>query len=277
MKSFKLYIIGLIASITGITESYAQQNVDHEQAPSRSDSIEVSKKDEYKPINFGVKLKTMHLWRGFRVNDATMSATTLNYTSKNGKLEAGFWGGYSFNGFYTEFDSYITYSSDGFTASIWDINNFTNYGTDYYDTNSDFFDYSRRSSRFVEATLAYQLQNSNFPLSISWTTILLGRDYFVDAEGNDEGRYSTYIEASLPVFKDATGGELSVGIGGAFAMNNLSGETGHFYGSKPNLVNTYLTYSRSISLSDYELPISAMAMYNPELKIGGLAFSVILF
>ena len=260
----------------GITTSYAQEHADSKQLPAKNDSLVINK-DEYKPINFGLKLETMHLWRGFRVTDATNSVVTLNYKSKNGKLAAGFYGGYSFDGFYTEFDTYISYSTNGFTVAVWDINNFTNYETDYYDTNSDFFDYSRRSSRFVEATLAYQFQNSNFPLSISWTTILIGRDYFVNNNGNDEGRFSTYVEVGLPIYKDSAGGVLAIGIAGAFALNNFSGEDSHFYGSKPNIVNTYLTYSKTISLLEYEIPISAKAMYNPELQIGGLEFSVVLF
>lgn len=276
MTFYKLYIICSILFIVSLTESYAQQHTDTKQLPAKDDSLVVNK-DKYKPINFGLKIETMHLWRGFRVTDATNTVTTLTYKSKDGKLAAGFYGGYSFDGFYTEFDTYISYSTHGFTASVWDINNFTNYETDYYDTNSDFFDYSRRSSRFVEATLAYQFQSPNFPLSISWTTILTGRDYFVNSDGNDEGRFSTYIEVGTPIYKDSAGGLLSIGIGGAFALNNMSGEDSHFYGSKPNIVNTYLTYSKSISFLKYQIPISAKAMYNPELQIGGLEFSVVLF
>ena len=246
------------------------------QLPAKADSLVINN-DEYKPITIGSKIESMHLWRGFRVTDATNSVTTLTYKSKDGKLAAGFYGAYSFDGFYTEFDNYISYSTNGFTVSVWDINNFTNYETDYYDTSSDFFDYSRRSSRFVEATLAYKFQSSNFPLSLSWTTILTGRDYFVNNNGNDEGRFSTYIQASAPVYKDSSGGVLSIGIGGAFALNNLPGEDSHFYGSKPNLVNTYLTYSRSISLLKHKIPVSAKAMYNPEQQISGLEISVVLF
>ena len=274
MNFYKLNIICLTLFIVSITTSYAQEN-DSKQLPAKADSLAIN--DEYKPINIGSKIESMHLWRGFRVTDASNSVTTLTYKSKDGKLAAGFYGAYSFDGFYTEFDNYISYSTNGFTVSVWDINNFTNYETDYYDTNSDFFDYSRRSSRFVEATLAYQFQSPNFPLSISWTTILIGRDYFVNNNGNDEGRFSTYIQASAPVYKDSSHGVLSIGIGGAFALNNLQGEESHFYGSKPNLVNTYLTYSRSISLLKYKIPVSAKAMYNPEQQISGLEISVVLF
>ena len=275
MNFYKLNIICFILIIVGITRSYAQEN-DNKQLPAKADSLSINK-DEYKPITIGSKIESMHLWRGFRVTDATNTVTTLTYKSKDGKLAAGFYGAYSFDGFYTEFDHYISYSTNGFTASVWDINNFTNYETDYYDTRSDFFDYGRRSSRFVEATLAYKFHSPNFPLSLSWTTILIGRDYFVNSKGNDEGRFSTYIQASAPVYKDSSGGVLSIGIGGAFALNNSPGVESHFYGSKPNLVNTYLTYSRSISLLKYKIPVSAKAMYNPEQEISGLEISLVLF
>lgn len=276
MRYYKLYILCLILFIIGRSSGYAQQDGDNEQLPTKNDSLPI-RDDDHELISLGLKIESMHLWRGFRVTDAANSVTTLAYKSKNGKLAAGLYGGYSFNGFYTEFDTYISYSTNGFTISLWDINNFTNYDTDYYDTNSDFFDYSRRSSRFVEATLAYKFKSSNFPLSISMTTILIGRDYFVNHKGNDEGRFSTYIQASAPIYEDSADGVLSIGIGGAFALNNRSGMDHHFYGSKPNVVNTFLTYSRSISLLQNEIPVSAKAMYNPERQTSGFEISVALF
>lgn len=276
MSVYKLNILCLIIFIIGKTSSYAQKDADHKQLPLKNDSLAISK-DDHEPIKLGLKIESMHLWRGFRVTDATNSVTTLAYKSKDGKLAAGFYGGYSFNGFYTEFDTYTSYSNKGFTLSVWDINNFTDYDTDYYDTNSDFFDYGRRSSRFVEATLAYEFQNSTFPLSISWTTILIGRDYFVNRKGDDEGRFSTYIQVSAPIYEDSNDGVLSAGIGGAFALNNSPGMDSHFYGSKPNLVNLYLAYSKSISLLQHEIPVSAKAMYNPERQTSGLEISVALF
>ena len=276
MNLFKLNSICLFFLVVSITSSYAQQDSDNKQLPVKDDSLAISK-EEYKPLTIGVKVESMHLWRGFRVTDATNSVTTLNYKSKDGKFAAGIYGAYSFDGFYKEVDSYISYSTNGFTVSVWDINNITNYDTDYYDTNSDFFDYSRRSSRFVEATLAYQFESPNFPLSISATTILTGRDYFVNTSGDDEGRFSTYIEIGAPLYKDPSGGTVSFGIGGAFALNNLSGVESHFYGSEPNLVNTYLTYTKSVSLLKYQLPVAAKAMYNPEQEIGGFEVSLVLF
>lgn len=224
----------------------------------------------YKPIDLNLQLKTMHLWRGYRVTDAAMSAATLAYTSRDGKFQAGFWGGYSFNGEFTEFDNFISYSTNGFTVAVWDINNFSSY------PDAKFFDYSHDGSRFVDVTVAYQLQNESFPLKLSWSTVVAGRDFYTKTNGDTKSRFSTYVEANFPILRE-DGFQLHGGVGGAFALTNGDGMENHFYGTKPNLVNVYLQYSKNVTILNHTMPVSAYAMYNPESKKGGLQFAINLF
>lgn len=230
----------------------------------------VAQENKYKPIDLNLQVKTMHLWRGYRVTDAAMTAATLSYKSKDGKFQAGFWGGYSFNGEYTEFDNFVSYSTDGFTVAVWDINNFSSY------PDAEFFDYSHEGSRFVDVTLAYQLQNDKFPAKLSVSTIVAGRDFYTDTNGDTKSRYSTYVEANVPVYKKDDQ-RLNFGVAGAFALANGDDMDAHFYGSEANLVNVYLQYSKNITVLKHTMPVSAYAMYNPELKIGGLQFAINLF
>ncbi|AFL85035.1 hypothetical protein Belba_2480 [Belliella baltica DSM 15883] len=260
------------------------QNYDGEIEKTSNES---ENEESYKPISLSFQTKTMHLWRAFRVTDNFMTATTLSWSSRNGKWSAGFWGGYSLgrtsgvsdNSNYTELDHFIQFSDKGFTIAIWDINNFTNYDTDYYNTNSRFYDYSRQSSRFVDVTLAYQFQNENFPLKISSSTIVLGRDYYIEEtdQNNLKGRFSTYLEVGFPVFRDQSGGTLYLAAGGAFALDNRDGQNDNFYASKAGLVNVNMDYSRTINVFSHQMPVSAMPYYNPSGKIAGLQLAITLF
>ncbi|MDO5607122.1 MAG: hypothetical protein Q4G08_01580 [Capnocytophaga sp.] len=247
----KRYIM-LSAALLGVAFSYGQD-----------------KNTDYKPIDLNLQVKTMHLWRGYRVTDAALSAATLAYTSPDGHWKAGFWGGYSFNGQYTEFDNFVEYSNKGFYVGLWDINNFSDY------PNAKFFSYKHNGSRFVDLTLAYQLQNEKFPLRLSVSTILFGRDFYT--ENNDtKSRYSTYIDLSSRVWRQGSS-QLTAGVAGAFALRNGDDMTAHFYGEKANLVNVYLQYSKNITVLNHTMPVSALAMYNPERQIGGLQFAINLF
>lgn len=241
-------------------------------------AVSFGQEKEYKAIDANLQLKSMHLWRGGRVTDAALSAATLAYTSKDGKFQAGFWGGYSFNGKYTEFDNFISYSSNGFTVALWDINNFSNY------PNAKFFNYSHKGSRFVDLTLAYQLQNEAFPLKLSWNTIIAGRDFYEEYDANGKystnSRLSTYVEATFPlVRKDSF--QLYGGLAGAFALTNGKGQKGHFYyrGSESgfNVVNIFLQYSKNVTILQHTIPFSVYAMYNPSSKQGGLQIAANLF
>jgi len=279
MKKFLIFNCIILVTLTG----FSQENYEN----TEEYSLEEEADEKYKPINLSLQTKTMHLWRGFRVTDNFMTATTLSWSSRNGKWVAGFWAGYSLgrtsgvsdNSNYTELDNFIQFSDKGFTIAVWDINNFTNYDTEYYDTNSGFFDYSRRSSRFVDVTLAYQFQSEAFPLKVSTSTIVLGRDYYVNnIEKNDfKGRFTTYVEVGMPVYKDQKGGILYLAAAGVFALDNANGLQDNFYAPKPGLVNVYIDYRRVIDMFSHKIPVSAMPYYNPALKIGGLQLAITLF
>lgn len=230
--------------------------------------------DTYKPFNVNASLKTMHLWRGYKVTDDFMSGINAYYKTQNGKLTVGLWNGQSLEGDYTEFDYYFSLAlTDGLSLSVWDINNFSSYpGADIFNYTND------ETSHFVDATLAFQATDA---LGLSWSTILAGRDFHYDDNGDAKNSFSNYVEASYTAY---TNEDLTVGLklGGAFAFADDS----HFYDRvNPDgtgtdafsIVNIGASVSKKVTLFDQVLPIGVTAMWNPEQKYGAMELSFSLF
>ena len=229
--------------------------------------IDSAKAELYKPFDFKLQIKNMHLWRGFRVTDTPMTAADVHFTTKDGKFVAGVWGGTGFTGEYTEFDYYVKYTTGGLTLAVWDINNFSDF------PDAKIFDYDRATtSHFVDISASYAFKS--IPLNITWTVIVLGRDTFQEDDGAPlQNAYSNYVEASYVIWKQP-GASLSAFVagGGSFRGDD------HFYGQEPNLVNVGLTYQKDVQvLKSFVLPMSAMAMWNPEQEYGAIQVAVNLF
>ena len=228
--------------------------------------IEDSTATKHQPFDFNVKVKTMHLWKGLRVTDAPVVDVDLNYTSKDGRFKAGLWGGAGVTGYYTEFDYYATYSYKGFSLSVWDINN----SSDFPD--AGIFDYDRSTtSHFIDVTLGYQFQE--IPLKFSWSTIVQGRDTYVNNAGELRNAFSNYVEASYGLIQKKDW-SISAFVGGAFSFKSEA----HFYGDKPNVTNIGLLYAKEVTvLKKFTLPFAATAMWNPEQEYGAIEVAVTLF
>lgn len=260
MKLIKLavFLIGIFA---------CQEITAQEDVRSITNEIEEEEEDEvYKPFDFNLQVKNMHLWKGLRVTDAPMTAADIHYLSKNGKFKAGVWGGAGFTGEYTEFDYYVSYQDKGFSVSIWDINNFSDF------PDAEIFNYDRKvTSHFIDVTVAYEL--SKIPLKFSWSTLVQGRDTFTDDNAEVKNAFSNYVEIAYRVIEKENW-SLGVYAGGAFSFRNEA----HFYGDDPNFTNIGLIYNKDVKvLKDFSLPVSAMAMWNPEQEYGAIQVAVNFF
>lgn len=223
-------------------------------------------KKEYKPFVFNLQLKNMHLWRGYKVTSAALTAVDAHYVTNDGSFQVGFWGGAGFTGEYREFDYYASYQKSGFNVAVWDINNFSDF------PNANIFNYNPSStSHFIDITVGYQFQQ-NFPLSLSWSTIVQGRDTYINSAGVRKNAYSNYVALDYRLWKQENA-DLHLFVGGAFAF----GRDEHFYGNKPNIVNTGLTFNRDLVVFNYHLPTSATVMFNPEHKYGAIQLAINVF
>lgn len=232
--------------------------------------------DNIGSIDMHLQVKSMHLWRGYAVTEAAMSALDVAWVNPAKTLKVGVWGGAGFNGVYREFDYYISYNTGGFSISLWDIYNFsTNLPS------SKLFDYnSKTTQHFIDLTVGYNF-GETFPLNLSASTIIFGRDRDILPEDQQaiypirrgENRFSTYVKADYPVL-NTNGYAVKLYVAGAFALN---GQKNNFYGSKSNIVDTGFIVAKDVSIGNYTIPISATAMWNPELNIGNIQLAVNLF
>lgn len=194
-----------------------------------------------------------------------MTAAQAHYTSKNGKFDAGFWAGAGFNGDYTEMDYYVSYSSGGFFVSLWDINNYSSF------PDAKVFDYDiATTSHFVDLTVGYAFKK--IPFSLSWSTILLGRDSYANDNGDLKNAFSNYVQLNYTVY---SGKHSSVGLFAAAAFS-FANET-NFYGD--NTLNNFgVVFNRDVKVfREKYIPTSAQVMFNPDQKFVALQVALSFF
>ncbi len=123
----------------------------------------------------------------------------------------------------------------------------------------------------MDVNLSYQVSKKT-PIYISWSTIVLGRDTYVNDNEELKNSFSNFISLDFPlVYKESQ--KLSVFTSYAFSFLQKA----NFYGSKPNFVEIGLNYNKNLHIFNYKIPIGAKAMWNPEQGYGGLQLSVQLF
>ncbi|MDR1882247.1 MAG: hypothetical protein LBR26_05625 [Prevotella sp.] len=251
MKYFKLTVVSLLCLSSWLT------------SPAQNE-------EKHNPVDFSLQLKNMHLWRGLQVTNTALGAVDLHLKDKSNSFAVGLWGGAGFTGDYKEFDYYVSYSKSGFTVALWDIYNFSK-GAAY--NNRQAFNYSaRETGHFMDLSVAYCFQG-NFPLNISWATVIFGRDR---GALNEKNLYSTYVSVDYPVLK---GGPVDVrlGVAGAFALSPEEGTDAHFYSKDAGIVSINMTASKKLQLGNYTLPVSVTGMFNPANNEANLQIALDIF
>lgn len=208
-------------------------------------------------IDFELNLANNHLWRGIEVSDGLVTTSSIAVHDKHQHLRFGLWGGTNTQGNYKEFNYFAEFKHKEWKLALWDTYNFSP-GADY--NNKEFFNYSARTTgRFLDATLSHQ-GGARFPLSLSWSTILFGRDRNAD---NTANKYSTFIYASYPLFEDNVW-RFDVGCGGTFALNR-GGDDATFYSAHTGIIHVQLQATRQLRITDrFTLPVHVMMVWNPE-------------
>jgi len=252
---------GSLAAILGLCLCFFAKAQDVKTV--KTDTVAVKK---YTPFNVNLQLRNLYIWRGFKVSNSPITDVDMHYTTKDGSFAAGIWGGAGLNGQYKEFDYYVSYAKHGFNFSVWDINNFTDF------PNANLFDYKRATtSHFIDVTAGYQFGDA-FPISINWSTIVQGRDTHLNSDGSLANNYSNYVVLDYRIWKEGTA-NLHLFAGGGFAF----GRQQNFYGSKPNIVNSGITFNKDLVVFNYHMPIAATAMFSPEHRQGALQLIINAF
>lgn len=234
-----------------------------------------TKSDSYNPLQFGLQAKSGKNWRGLEISDQAFLETKLSLANRKGNLSVGVRGSNSFNGEYKQFDYFVNYQLGKFRFSVWDIYNFS----DYLKPDTDLFNYSAATTRhFIDATVAYQI-SEKFPLDISWSTMIFGRDRDTYASDIVEGskkddirrganRYSTYLQLSYPF--QAKEINFKPYVGGVFAFNGKN----TFYSNKAGIATFGFDASKKVSIGNYEFPLSVKPYWNTFKNTGGVEFAI---
>lgn len=221
-------------------------------------------------LHFNANIQNMHLWRGIEVADGVVLTTEVSVTDPKEHFRIGMWGGTNVEGNYKEFNYFASYTYKGFSLAFWDTYNFSP-GATY--NNKEFFNYKPgKTGRYLDAIASYRF-SGKFPLLLSWSTVLFGRDRNTD---NTANKYSTFCYAEYPVYQKEAW-RVDAGIGGAFALNK-AGDASTFYGDKPGIVHITLKVTRKVQIRKREFPIFACALWNPQsdsafLQLGAQLFS----
>jgi len=209
-------------------------------------------------LNLNSSITSRHYWRGIMVSNSVNYEGDLVLTAKN--FSVGAWGGYAFDNSYSEFDFHVDYRvSDHFSISIWDLYASRDRSSiDQY----NYFDFDRKATNhLIDASMCYSF-GQKFPLSVSWSTLIWGRD--LDEHGDQN--YSSYMELAYPIQVDAMHVQLFAGLN--VFENSV-------YGEHTNIVNMGLTVTKQIDINEkLQIPVWATVALNPEAQIANLIVGI---
>lgn len=216
-------------------------------------------------LHSALQLRNSHLWRGLEVSAGLIYTGDLHLDYKN--FYGGFWAGGNVDGSYKEFNHYVGYKNRHLVLELWDIYNFSPNAT--YN-NKEYFNYSaRETGRFWDFRSYYTI-SEQFPLVLSWNTVVFGRDR---NDMNTANKYSTFVSGEYPVYKKENL-EIRGRVGYSFALNNTNGEKDNFFAKDAGFNEISLILSKSFSIEGYKIPIGIWAMWNPVNNNAFLQFSV---
>lgn len=205
-------------------------------------------------LTLNSSITSRHYWRGIMVSNSANYEGDLLFTS--GSFKFGAWGGYAFNNEYSEFDFHIGYRlSENLSVELWDLYASRDRASiDEY----DYLDFKQETTNhLLDASLHFKCGNQ-FPLSISWSTLIWGRD--LDHHKNQN--YSSYLDLAYPIKIKDTKVDFNLGLN--VFENSI-------YGENTNVIDIGLSASRVLKInSELEIPIWAKLAINPEAETSNL-------
>lgn len=217
-------------------------------------------------LHYNVGIETTHLWRGLEVSKGLTFNNEFSLSDNNNHFRVGLWGGMQINGNYKEFDYYLNYNNSGFNVAVWDIYNFSDgiYSTDkaYRIGNYN----CHNTGHFIDAAISYDFgAKCNFPLTLTWSTVVAGRDR---GNINKQNIYSSWVQAGYTLYNDDKF-KVDASVAGAFALNNYKeNDDANFYGKTTGINDVRLSCTYKLKIGNHPLPITSQAMWNPEANKG---------
>lgn len=238
---------------------------------SKAQDATASQAESEKPklsLNLGADLVSRYVWRGTDFSDSPGIQPYLSVAA--GGFELGCWSAVSATNSYKEVDMYAKYT----------IKNFSFLLTDYYIPLVDTLDASpdtryfiwddKKTAHTLEGTFMYK-GDEKFPLWVSANLFFYGNDkrwgYDVKKDTTDESYYSSYFEAGYTF--NIQGSSLDAFMGFTPAEGA--------YGNTLGVVNMGFTGYRKVKITDdYELPLKASLIFNPQASAVFFVFGITL-
>lgn len=214
-------------------------------------------------------LETTHLWRGLEVSKGLTLDNEVAISDNKNHFRFGLWGGMQISGDYKEFDYYASYTNGGLSVAVWDIYNFSDgiYGNpkQYRIFNYD----SKTTGHFIDACVSYNF-GKKLPLTLSWATILAGRDRDL---ANSKNLYSTFVTVGYKVYEDENF-VVNPTVSAAFALSSDGDSHRNFYGESAGINDVRMNVTYKLKVAKHPMPITATALWNPMNNKGYFCASI---
>lgn len=225
-------------------------------------------------LHYNAGLETSHLWRGLEVGNGLIFNNDVSISDNNGHFKLGLWGGMSTDGDYKEADVYFNFNHSGFNLAVWDLWNFSA----GIPGNGKYFTWAAdRTSHLTDVAISYDFKPMcNFPLTLTWATLVQGRDRgnvarddngkIVDPLNEAQNVYSTFVQAAYRIYEDEDW-NVDASVGGAFALNPYDKKYGlnnNLYGKHAGVTDVRLGATYKLKIGKYTLPVGGQMMWNPE-------------
>jgi len=226
-------------------------------------------------LHESASLESSHLWRGLEVGNGLILNNDVSISDNNNHFKIGLWGGMAVDGDYKEADVYMNYNNSGFNLAVWDLWNFSpgdktfngkptglaNVGNGKYFT----WD-ARKTTHLLDAAISYNFgATCNFPLTLTWSTLLVGRDR---GAANEQNVYSTWVQAAYRLY-DSKDWAIDASVAGAFALNPYDDdkypeEHNNLYGKSAGVNDIRLGATYKLKVGKFNMPVTGQMMWNPE-------------
>ena len=225
-------------------------------------------------LHENASLETSHLWRGLEVGNGLIFNNDVSLSDNNGHFKVGLWGGMSTDGDYKEADVYFNFNHSGFNLAVWDLWNFSA----GIPGNGKYFTWAAdRTSHLTDVAISYDFKPMcNFPLTLTWATLVQGRDRgnvarddngkIVDPLNEAQNVYSTFVQAAYRLYEDENW-NVDASVGAAFALNPYDKKYGmdnNLYGKHAGVTDVRLGATYKLKIGKYTLPVGGQMMWNPE-------------
>lgn len=197
-------------------------------------------------LNANLEIFSRHIWRGSTVGSSPAFEPMITY--KNEGFQSQFWGCFTSNNDYNEYDVLLSYKTGGFQFGAYD----------YYVVNmdkpelDDWLNWDNKSTRHTIDLLA-EYNHNDFPFRFYASCLVYGDD----KNKKFENVYSVYLETAFKFSFENANAELILGITPADGL----------YAKEFHAVNAAFKVSQNLIISDkYSMPISAVFGVNPAAR-----------